>query len=139
MKYELTLGLLCRHFSDEEKKDAWVNVVAPSTDKSISLSREASGPAPVHSPLALFATLLSTGKSLTHTNVRSKAYLHVVQTSGYNTGAATGATVQVTVGGGEKTVLREGDGVYVHLPPGTEIQVENTGDRTAEVMLFDLE
>ena len=131
---------LHRHFTEEEKTDKWAHVVAPHDDKEhgVSTEREASGPAPVHSPLSLFATILSQGKTVAQKVERSKAYVHLIQTSGYNAGEPEGATVKLTVAGKEQT-LREGDGVYVHLPPGTDVSVENVGDRTAEVLLFDLE
>ncbi|KAF8906108.1 RmlC-like cupin domain-containing protein [Mucidula mucida] len=80
------------------------------------------GPAPVHSPLTMYATLLSQGKSLTQEMKGKKGYVHVVMTSGYNTGVAQGASVKVN---GE--VLR------------VMVDVENVGDSTAEVLLFDLE
>jgi redox-sensitive bicupin YhaK (pirin superfamily) len=129
---------LTSHFTDAEKKDTWAHVVAPATDASVALTRDARGPAPVHSPLSLYATLLSPGKALAHAAQRGKAYAHVVQTSGYNAGRAKGASVRLSVGG-QELVLAEGDGVYVHLPVGSEVRVENTGEKVAEVLLFDLE
>src|ERR1700677_2510798 len=86
-----------RHFTDEEKKDQWVRVVAPVGEAGVSNAREAKGPAPVHSPLSLRATLLSPGKSLSHelSATSSKAYVHVVQTSGYNPSTPSGNTVRV--------------------------------------------
>jgi hypothetical protein len=66
---------------------------------------------------------------------RSKAYIHVVQTSGYNTGRAAGASVRIS----PNEVLREGDGAYISAEAGSEITLENVGDGVAEVLLFDLE
>ncbi|KAI0027560.1 RmlC-like cupin domain-containing protein [Vararia minispora EC-137] len=127
-----------RHFTDDEKKDRWAKIVAPLGDDDVSTDREAAGAAPVHAPLALYASLVSPGRAVAHTAQRHKAYLHLIQTSGYNPGNATGGAVTVSVAG-QQTTLREGDGCYVHLTPGVEIKVENTGDRIAEVVLFDLE
>jgi hypothetical protein len=136
---------LGRHFTDEEKKDKWVRIVAPVGAEGISLTREGTGPTPVQSPLTLYSTLLSPSTALSHRIApgNSKAYVHVVQTSGYNVGEATGATVRVT--SGEDTeggvVLKEGDGLYVHVEKGkeAEIKVSNEGGTVAEVLLFDVE
>ncbi|KAF9027136.1 RmlC-like cupin [Hymenopellis radicata] len=112
-----------RHFSDQEKTDTF----------GVTDERAASGPAPVHSPVTVYATLLSAGKSLAQEMKGTKGYAHVVMTSGYNESASQGATVKV-----DGQTLREGDGAYIHVEAG-KVDVENTGDRTAEVILFDLE
>ncbi|KDQ51090.1 hypothetical protein JAAARDRAFT_542271 [Jaapia argillacea MUCL 33604] len=136
-----------RHFSDDEKKDTWVRIVAPSRATGVSDNREVTdhSPAPVHSPVTLFATLLSPSVSIPHTFPKpisaaspAKSYIHVVQTSGYNTGKASGATVKVTVGD-EVVELKEGDGAYIMGESGKEMNVENVGDRVVEVLLFDVD
>ena len=131
-----------RHFSDAEKKDQWVRVVAPAGSDGVVEKREASGPAPVHAPLTMFASLISPGTTLKHTlpsaPAQRKAYIHVVQTSGYNPGKANGAQLKLS-GGGESLVLREGDGAYIMGDAGATLEVNNDGDRVAEVILFDLE
>jgi hypothetical protein len=76
-----------------------------------------------------FANVTGTGR---------KAYIHVIQTSGYNPSEAAGASVKVT-GEGATLELKEGDGAYLYGDAGTELKVENTGDRIAEVLLFDVE
>jgi hypothetical protein len=132
-----------RHFTDAEKTDTWVPVVAPIGAGGVSASREGTGAAPVQSPLTLYATLLSPSKSLSHTfpsgrATSRKAYVHVIQTSGYNAEAATGATVKVA-GHGAEVELKEGDGGYIYGEAGKEITVANVGDKVAELLLFDLE
>lgn len=138
----LTPTYTTRHFADAEKADRWVRIVAPADAPGVSAAREATGPAPVHSPLVLSATILSPGKRLVHTFPASagprKAYVHVIQRSGYNTKAATGASVKVA-GDGADAVLREGDGAYIVGEPGKEMSVENVGDVNAEVLLFDVD
>ena len=134
----------CRHFSDDEKRDRWVRVVAPAGEPGVSDAREATGPAPVHSPLSLYATLLSPFKALPHTfpstgsGSARKVYVHVAQTSGYNPKEASGAQVKVS-GDGAEVELREGDGAYIMGEAGTEMKVENVGESVAEVLLFDVE
>jgi len=133
-----------RHFSDDEKRDKWALVVAPADAPDVSETRDASGPAPVHAPLSLYATLLSPSKLLPHTfptagsGPARKAYIHVAQTSGYNPEQASGAHVKVS---GDETVLelREGDGAYIMGEPGKEMVVENVGGSVAEILLFDVE
>jgi quercetin 2,3-dioxygenase len=132
-----------RNFTDTEKQDAWALVVAPaSSSPHVALTRTGSGPAPVQSPLHLYATLLSPKRALAHAVRGTRAYVHVVQTSGYNGNRPGGAAVRITGEKGTETaLLREGDGLYVHAPPGGEnvLEVNNEGDRVAEVLLFDLD
>lgn len=123
-----------------------MQVVAPVGTPAVSESREGSGPAPVQSPVSLFSTLLSPSVSLVHTlpendggaSKQRKAYIHVVQTSGYNPGSAKGASARISAEGAELE-LKEGDGTFVFGEAGEELKVENTGDRVAEILLFDVE
>lgn len=130
-----------RHFSDEEKKDKFIQVVAPINAPSVSPTREGKGPTPVQSPLTLSAALISPSTTLSHTFTTSKGYIHVIQTSGYNPGKSSGATVRVKAVDGEEVVLREGDGVYADLSGGKEVEVVfgNEGDKVAEILVFDLD
>ena len=152
-KARLPAKYFTRHFSDEEKKDRWCKVFAPVGDEGVLEDREGKGPAPVQSPVTLWATLLSSQTKLSSvfpekawtqqaesTPLRKK-YVHVVQTSGYKTGEAQGASVRVsaTPAGEEAVVLREGDGAYIFGEKGKELLVENVGDKVAEVLLFDVE
>jgi len=69
-----------------------------------------------------------------------KAYVHVIQTSGYNEGQASGASVKISSQGAEGVTLREGDGAYIFVGDRSNVlKVENDGDRSAEVIVFDLE
>ncbi|KAF8655501.1 hypothetical protein AX16_003031 [Volvariella volvacea WC 439] len=143
-----------RHFSDAEKKDRLVKVVAPVDDSSASSvedkivdAREGSGPAPVHSNLTMYAGLLSPGLgkdgSLGVKMNGRRGYIHVVQTSGYNTGKAKGAGIRISGSGVSKddeVTLREGDGAYITIgSDGGELKVENVSEGVAEVLLFDME
>ena len=131
-----------RHFTDAEKTDRLVTIVAPVGSEGASEEREGDGPAPVQSPLYLYATLLSKGASVTHKLRHSdispgqrKAYVHVIQTSGYNTGKAKGNRVLLNSG----LELAEGDGAFAIGEGGQPIEIKNVGDNTAEVLLFDLD
>lgn len=131
------------HFSDEEKKDTLLRVVAPIKAAGVSADRNTAGPAPVQSPVTLYASLLSPSVSVSHkfgkpgqSTTRRRGYLHVVQTSGYNTGKASGATVQINNG---EVSLSEGDGLYIIAAEGDQVDIKNVGDKTAELLLFDLD
>jgi hypothetical protein len=96
----------------------------------------------VQSQVWLFAAILSPGKSVVHHLLKSangapkrKAYLHVIQTSGYNDGKATGNLLKVN----GDLYLSEGDGAFAQGPDGEAITIENVGDGDAEVLVFDLD
>ena len=129
-----------RHFTDEEKTDKWARIVAPVGAEGVLTVREGQGPTPVQSPLTLFATLLGQNKSLSRPLTGKKGYIHVIQTSGYNEGASKGASVRLTSKGGEELTLGEGDGAYIFVGnKGNALEVENLGDRVAEILVFDLD
>ncbi|KAG8943568.1 hypothetical protein FRC04_002794 [Tulasnella sp. 424] len=131
-----------RHFTDEEKTDKLVTVVAPVGSEGVKEEREGSGPAPVQSNVTLKSTILTPGKTVEHVfpapasgETQRKSYVHVIQTSGYNTGAAKGNRIRVN-GGLE---LSEGDGSFAWGAVGDKLQIENIGTTPAEVLVFDIE
>lgn len=65
--------------------------------------------------------------------------MHVVQTSGYNPHESNGAQVTLSSPEGNSVTLKEGDGVYITGDAGQTLSVRNSGDRVAEVLLFDVE
>jgi len=145
-----------RHFTEDEKRDKLVRVVAPATAQGVSTNPQDSGPAPVQSGVTLHASLLSSSRKVTHTlhpsalpspsttpappaapspdSVR-KSYIHIIQASGYNTGPALGGRVRLN---GEVTIA-EGDGAFVYGESGTELEIENIGVATVELLVFDIE
>lgn len=135
----LTPKYFTRHFTDAQKTDAWVRVVAPVGAEGVSTEREAEGPAPVNSGLTMYASLLSQGKTIVQSLKGSRGYIHVVQTSGYNAGKADAEKVKVVGGKGIETILGEGDGAFVYVGGEKDLKVENVGDSVAEIILFDLE
>lgn len=134
-----------RHFTDEEKKNRFVLLVAPDNAAGVSLRREDSGPAPIRSELRMFASLIYPGVSLVHaplgnSQTKKKGYIHVIQKSGYNPGPARGVTLRIgSQADGPQVELQEGDGAYLAYEPGAELRLENDGQGIAEVLLFDLE
>ncbi|GLB43309.1 putative pirin family protein [Lyophyllum shimeji] len=137
----LTPKYYTRTFFDAEKTNKWVRVVAPAGSEGVSDDREAPGPAPVRSALTLYATLAEKGQKVEQPLKGKKGYVHVVQTSGYNPGKATGAAVRIgATGSPAELELEEGDGAYIAMGNGgSTFVLENIGDKTAEVLLFDLE
>ncbi|KAG8943573.1 hypothetical protein FRC04_002800 [Tulasnella sp. 424] len=130
-----------RHFTDEEKTDKLVTVVAPVGSEGVKEDREGSGPAPVQSTVTLKSTILTPGKSVEHVfpapaswETQRKAYVHVIQTSGYNTNAAKGNRVRVN----GVLELSEGDGSFAWGAAGDKLQIENIGTTPAEVLVFDI-
>ncbi|KAH9479841.1 Putative quercetin 2,3-dioxygenase [Psilocybe cubensis] len=130
-----------RHFSDADKTDKWATVVAPVGAQGVLAEREAQGPAPVNSPLTLYATILGVGKTLDRPLEGKKGYIHVIQRSGYKEGKAEGASVRISSPGSDaELTLREGDGAYIFVgKKGASLTVENDGDRAAEILVFDLD
>ena len=116
----------------------WAHVVAPTIKnrQAIVDERGATGPAPVHSSLDAFATILSPDALLSHSAKRTNVCAHIIQKSDYNTGPATGVTVKIDVGG-DSVQLRKGVGVYITLIPGSKVDVENVGEKESELLLFD--
>ncbi|KAG8903918.1 hypothetical protein FRB99_002575 [Tulasnella sp. 403] len=83
----LTPKYFTRHFTDAEKLDKLVTVVAPIDAEGVVDEREAKGPAPAQSTVTFKATILSPGKTVEHTfptaadgQPARKGYIHVVQT-----------------------------------------------------------
>jgi hypothetical protein len=69
-----------------------------------------------------------------------KAYIHVVQKSGYNPRNAGGAKLRVGAQiEGPIIELREGDGSYLFVGKDAVLKVENAGEDTVEFLLFDME
>jgi len=133
---------LASHFTEEEKQDKWALLVAPIGSDGVSTDREGDGPVPIQSDVALWATVLSpngtVSRAMPSSEGERKAYVQVVQTSGFNQGAAWGAHVRVEIGD-QSVEMREGDGVFVHAAPKEELRMTNLGDSVAEVLLFDVD
>lgn len=131
-----------RHFTDAEKQDTLVRIVAPLKSDGVSVQREGTGPTPIHAQLSAYASIISPSSTVTHTfslpvegKEERKAYIHVIQTSGYNTGRAQGAKVRLN-GGLE---LGEGDGAFVSAKETDKLEVENVGEGSVEIVLFEME
>ncbi|KAH9975807.1 RmlC-like cupin domain-containing protein, partial [Lactifluus volemus] len=140
-KASLQPAYFTRHFTEEEKQDKWALLVAPVGSDGVSTDRDGDGPAPVQSDVAFYATVLSPNRIISREMPRlegeRKAYIQVVQSSGFNQGVALGAHVRVEIGN-QSVEMREGDGVFVHAAPREELRMTNLGSSVAEVLLFDV-
>ena len=133
-----------RVFTDEEKTDKLLKVVGPLGSEGVIDEREAKGPSPIHSNLQMAASILTSGKSLTEAFAADtkKAYLHLIQTAGYRKPgakpASNSAQLKVTSEGATPLVLQEGDGVYITVNGTASLNIESTGDSSAEFVFFQM-
>ena len=137
----LTPSYSHRHFSDAEKRDRVVTVVAPPGHPGVTEDREGTGPAPVHSDLAMHATILSPGSAVKHTfsPATKRAYVHYITTS-YRSPRHEQAQPTLELTAGTTTLkLAEGDGAFVEGSiSGAQLQLSNTGTQDAELLIWDL-
>ncbi|KAG8950840.1 hypothetical protein FRC04_007072 [Tulasnella sp. 424] len=127
-----------RNFPDSDKVDKLLKVVAPVGSEGVDEERESTGPVPIHSQVTVYATMISTGNAVVHTLPdgagTQRAYIQVPQSSGYNQSVARGSRIRVN----GDLELAEGDGAFVWGEPGEQLRIENTGEKSAEALLFDL-
>ncbi|TCD69073.1 hypothetical protein EIP91_008971 [Steccherinum ochraceum] len=133
-----------RHFTDDEKRDRWVRIVAPVGTEGVIDKREAIGPTPIHSSVSVYVTVLSRGASISYTVSPShgnprKIYVHFIESPGYDPDKAAFGQIGIAGSEGAETELREGDGAYIVAEGGAYITVSNTGPEHAEVVLFEVE
>lgn len=107
--------------------------------------------AQIHAALHTLTALLSPGKSITHTVLPAlngrpgkKLYIHLPQTSGYNTKAASvikgGPRLQLVASSGGEVAMGEGDGVFVRgAKTGETIEITNAGEGRGEVIIFEMD
>lgn len=135
-----------RHFSDEEKLNQLVQIVGQVGTEGVVDERDAKGPAPVHSPLSMHASILTSKSLIAHTlqATTTKAYVHLIMRSGYRKPSTLasdkfedgGAMVKVNDG----LILEEGDGAFVVVSKDGDrtLEVKNVAERNAEFLLFEM-
>lgn len=139
----LTPGYFTRHFTDESKTNALLKVVGPLKSASVVDTREGAGPAPIHSELAMFASILEPRRTLEHTftSGTKKAYLHHIMTSGYRKPSespkSSGARLHVSSSEIQFDV-EEGDGVYIEVNGSADLELNSCGGVNAEFLLFEI-
>jgi redox-sensitive bicupin YhaK (pirin superfamily) len=139
-----------RHFTDAEKEGKLVQVVGPVGAPNVIDEREGSGPAPVHSYLSMFATILPPSSSVSHVisapysaksaNPTKRVYVHVIQSTKYNPRASLTDAGAAKVKINASQVLGEGDGAFVEGgKQGDALTIESIGGRNAEVVVFEMD
>ncbi|KAI5479225.1 pirin domain-containing protein [Pseudohyphozyma bogoriensis] len=134
-----------RHYTDAEKTNKLLPIVAPLESENVVEEREGSGPTPIHSPLTLYASILQPGSTVTHkfsADTKRKGLAQLIQRkAGYRPptvdAPAGSPTITVEVAG-KIQVLQEGDGVYLDAMAGQEVTFQSTGGADAEFVFFDL-
>lgn len=95
----------------------------------------ATEPIEIYADVSMDASILAPGKSVEHDLVKDgdrNVYLHVVM-SDRTQPKSGGASIKVG-----DVELKEGDGAFVKAKGPGKVQVESTGDKPAEFLLFDM-
>jgi redox-sensitive bicupin YhaK (pirin superfamily) len=123
-----------RKYTDEMKQDKLVRIIE-STERHSGADGE-SDPIPAHADVSMSASILSPGKSVTHTLVAEGERKVLVQLvmSGKTQPKSGGARIKVG-----NVELGEGDGAFVEGAKGPgSITIESIGDKAAEFLVFDM-
>lgn len=132
-----------REFSDQDKTDKIVTIVAPVEDADVVDERNANGPAPVHSNLRVHASILTPSKSIPfHAKSNSnKILVHNIMRSGYRKPAEKaiqgGAVLDIT-SGTEHCTLEEGDSLFIDSKLESPLEIASKGPKQAEFLIFEM-
>lgn len=132
-----------RHFSDEEKTDKIVLVVAPPEDNGVVEERDAKGPVPVHANIHVSASILTPGSEVSHTSTSgtTKTLVHNIMRSGYRKPAEApingGARLKIS-NGSNIVDLEEGDSVFITGKLENQLKFESSGPNNAEFLIFEM-
>lgn len=132
-----------RHFTDEEKTNKLVKIVAPLEDDGVIDKREEKGPIPVHADFRVSASILTPQSKLSHESTpgTTKTLVHNIMRSGYRDPRQKpiegGAKVKVSY---EKDTveLDEGDSVFITGKLEKPLEFESTGPKNAEFLVFEM-
>lgn len=136
-----------RHFSDEDKTDKIVKVVAPPDDEGVELERDGKGPIPIHAHIRMFASILTPDKEVEHKSEQAtvKTLIHNIMTSGYrkprDSPASGGAKLTISApgtGDDKSYELNEGDSLYIDGKLADGLTIKSTGGKNAEFVLFEM-
>ncbi|KAK2600513.1 hypothetical protein N8I77_010040 [Diaporthe amygdali] len=133
-----------KHFSEEEKRKGFVNILSPlkaGEDASKAEEEEAKpaieGTIPIHADFVMSAGIIAperkfewkVGANVTQATKR-KVYIHLPMTKGGN--------AKIRLDGRDDAVLEEGDGAFIDaVNAGDKLSVESVGSAEAEVVLLD--
>lgn len=134
-----------RAFSDEDKTNKLVKIVAPIGDEEVVDEREGKGPLPIHAKVRVFASILQPSNELQHTTQPDTKFtiIHNIMTSGYRGPSEKaiegGSSLKVSSKSQDQThTLEEGDSLYIDGKLDGELQIGSTGGKDAEFVVFEL-
>lgn len=132
-----------RHFSDEEKTNKLVKIVAPPEDDGVIEKRAAEGPVPVHANLRVSSSILTPQSKLEHESTpgTTKTLVHNIMRSGYikprDKHIEGGAKVKISYDN-DTVELEEGDSVFITGKLEKPLAFESTGPKNAEFLVFEM-
>ena len=133
-----------RHFSDEDKRKGFVNILSPlkAGEEATAKEEEAAEPAikdtiPIHADFVMGAGIIAPDSKFEWTvganatkQTKRKVYVHLVMTKG--------GKAKIRLDGREDAELAEGDGAFVDVVnAGDKLAVESIGSEEAEVVILD--
>jgi hypothetical protein len=131
-----------RHFSDEEKTNKLVRIVAPPEDEGVTEDRDGKGPIPIHAHIRVSASILTPGSEVQHASGPKtvKTLIHNIMRSGYRKpGQGIDSGAQIAVSNAEQSwELKEGDSLYVDGKLSSELAFKSTGSTQAEFLIFEM-
>jgi len=133
-----------RAFTDAEKTNKLVKIVAPVEDADVTDEREGKGPIPIHSKVRVFASILNPSETLQHATQGDTKFtlIHNIMSSGYRKPADKaidgGAAIKVSNGADETHTLEEGDSLYIDGKLTEELKIESSGAKDAEFLVFEM-
>lgn len=133
-----------RHFTDEEKTNKLVRIVAPLEDDNVVDKREAKGPIPVNADIRVSASILTPNTKIEHDSTpgTTKTLVHNIMRSGYrdphDKPIEGGAKVKISYDSAESVELDEGDSVFITGKLDKPLNFESTGPKNAEFLVFEM-
>ncbi|KAH9888711.1 RmlC-like cupin domain-containing protein [Xylariomycetidae sp. FL2044] len=142
-KRGLTPRYHTRHFSEEDKRKAFVPILSPlkggpdaSSEQEKAAEPAIEGSIPIHADFVMGAGIIAPGQAFEWVvgakateSTKRKVYLHLPMTKKGK------AKIRVA---GKEEVFSEGDGAFVdNLNAGDKLSVESIGEADAEVVVLD--
>ncbi|KAH7358371.1 RmlC-like cupin domain-containing protein [Plectosphaerella cucumerina] len=132
-----------KSFSEEAKREAFVNILSPlkgGPDATAEEEKAAEpvipGTIPIHSDFTMGAGIIGPGKTFewtigqAATQTKRKVFVHLPMTKG--------GKAKIRIDGRDDAVLSEGDGAFVDaVNAGDKLAIESVGEAEAEVIMLD--
>jgi redox-sensitive bicupin YhaK (pirin superfamily) len=133
-----------RHFSEEDKRKGFVNILSPlkggpdaTTEQEKQADPTIPETIPIHADFAMAAGIISPDSKFEWTvgakgteATKRKVYVHLPMTKG--------GKAKIRLDGRDDAVLEEGDGAFIDaVNAGDKLTVESIGTAEAEVVVLD--